>query len=80
MAQQLLCRQTRQQPMKPRTMNGSESRLKALQDDLERSLVIARALRAKLAAKTEHMNRRALDPVAGVARLAPRVARIRARA
>jgi hypothetical protein len=48
--------------MKRRTMNDNHSRLKALQDDLERSLVIARALRAELTAKTEHVNRRAIDP------------------
>jgi hypothetical protein len=49
--------------MKRRTMTAH---MNALLEDLERSLVIARALRAELIAKTAHMNRRAIDHGIGV--------------
>ena len=49
--------------MTSRSTNDTESRLRALLDALDRSLLIARALRAELIAKTAHMNRLAIVPV-----------------
>jgi hypothetical protein len=51
--------------MKRRTMDDHYARLNALLGDLERSLVIARALRAELTAKTAHINGSASDPAVG---------------
>jgi hypothetical protein len=48
--------------MKRRTMSDSHSHMSTLLEDLERSLVIARALRAELTARTARLNRSAIVP------------------